>query len=900
MGVQFLENLNESQQLELKTRLEKAETKEAKEAVFLAYAKEQGLTINQVEQTGISIEKTIPDEKNIVKRETTTSINVEDLLKAMQIEDPSAKVAFKEFLAEKNIQIDEQGNIRWTSPEQKNQIEQAISEYNQANMKESIVFEDTDQGLIDKLIQDGTISKNDDGTYSVLNKAKLEEVLKNKESEETEQLPPQEISVTSTSVTETEVEEGIVEPASQDLKHDRAARRQLVADFEVELERWANQPENVSTMNISIAKEKYAKAITKQAAKITKEYNDKKSDVELLKDYYSQYATNEEKKYLDDTMSAIYSLAFDENPNATPEEKENAQNLRNDLLKALQTGTKGSLVKDLSDPADQRNAILYYIMQNGKFDKNALIERMATVDVMGARSDKQVEKDRKEWIKNEAKRQAKAVETDQNIQNTKVHLTKDMRKAAQKGESKDSVIEHTDIGNYGRELFRKCPTFFGEECNVQGDGDFFSDDDGNEYFRAENGKVYKFSEKLLDEFCEYACSGNINKLSPEARERFGVDGNLTLKEGRDILKQQIFRDKDGNPRSIEQLMGNANGSVGNRELNKFRNFIRKNGSSVDTNTTDLKRGLHIAKGVGIGAFLGFGTGFLGSALAGAISFAAQGAQQAIEFSANYNGVTNPQTIHDSTTFEYDINGKTYTKTVNKHITVDGQEYSGTVSGVQEVDGQTVSGQVKQNNWKNAANAAIFGGIAGGVTNALSAGKVEAQGQSFDGVVNLRRTVQHTTDPEEGKLNLNIRRTRTVTVRSGEIGEKIGFKPCKLRVTNVNSTLNRGETMESMVAKYYEVTPGSPEHKALMEEIRKFNHVDKFGGMNYSKGNIFNLPDKIKIGETWFDRKSDPETNRLELDTQDIRLAQGGRYNPKTVSSVPIDTRLRGKGKITRQ
>lgn len=931
MSVQNVTTFTEAQQLELRNRLEGVESKEDRRAIFEAYAKECGVVINS-QQPGLEVERTTVDDKHILSRETTTSVNVNDIIQGMGLEE-AAHEEFKKFLVNNNIQIDEQGNIKWTTPEQKSLLEQVISEYAKSNMKETLVFEDTDPEFINKLIEEGTISKNEDGTYSVLNKEKLETALPTKESENTEQISPQEVTVKATSTTTTQVEEGVVD-VMPDLKHNKANRKKAEADFKAELEKWAAKPENQSTINISIAKEKYAGAISKQAAKIAKEYNNKKSDVELLVDYYTNYATDDDKLYLNGEMSNINALAFEEiadvYADASNEEeikefvakKANQARLKDNLVNALNKGTKSSRFKleDLSDPVNRRNAILYYMMQEGNFDKNILIERMATVDVMGEKYQKnpeQFEKDKKEWIKNEAKRQMKAAQTAQTVENTRVHLTGDMKKTAQKGEPNDSAVEHTDIGDYGRKLFAKCPTFFGDAVdNVTGQGDFFTDNDGNEYFKGEDGKYYKFREDLLKDFCAYACNGTIDKLSPEARERFGVDGNLTLNEGRDILKQKIFKDENGYPRSIEQLMGNADGNVGNRELNKFRNFVKTTGHSVDTNTTDLKRGLHIAKGVGIGALLGFGTGFLGSMAAGALSFAAQGAQQFIDYSADYSGVTSdrvfsgvtdPQTINDRTTFTYEIDGKTYTKTVTKNITVDGQEwsvtapgqeYSGTVSGTKEVDGQRVNGKVKQNNLKTAANAAIFGGIAGGVNNAISAKNVHANGRNFDGIVRLEREVTQTSEPEESRLNLNVRRTRTVTVRSGETGEKIGFKPCKLRVTNKDLNTNVGETMESMVAKYYDVELGSSKHKTLMEEVRKFNNVDKFGGMYYSKGNIFNLPDKIKIDDQWFKRKYDPENERPELDTQDISL--GGSYNPPQVSSQETDTCLKGRGKITKQ
>lgn len=706
-----------------------------------------------------------PQDKNIVSQTSTTTIAFNDITSGLtdagyKLDEKSVAELSAE-LEKAGISVDKEGNISIASQEAGQKLNNIIAKYAEGKQETQLQFtKETDPEFIEIMVKEGSIKKNEDGTYTVLDKAKAEARLNKVEQEPQKQsMPPVELNIEAKKTTETVREEGAVKVAD-DLKHNKAGRKQTEEAFKAELEKWADKPENQSTMLLSIAKHKYSKDIDKQIGKITKEYNNKKSDVELFRDYMTNYATDDEKAYATTLLRNVDKNASDE-----------------ELLAALQKGTKSNKVKDLSDPRDRKNAVYYYTLQGTNFDKNVLIERMATVDVLSKRSDKQIEKDKKEFIEDEAKRQTKAAETKQNIENTRVHFSKDARKAAEKAET-NSAIEHNDIGKAGRELVMADPDRFCTEGTAS-DCDFEVD-----------GKYYKFSEDKFKEFCRQACSGSLDKLDDDVRDNFDEDNNLTLQEGRDVLKEQFLRDKDGNPRSIEQILGNANGKVGNKELNELRHLIEKGGYSLDKNPTNAKRALHVLKGVGIGAALGLATAGLGSVLSGAVSIAGETASQMVTLngpaSLNYSkdvtltgeaslAYKDWVTTTDTWTDEFGTVSSTHNTPVSG-VTTGDVTLSGTVSGTAtgdvslsgEVDGQKYSDK-GNNHLKTATNAAIFGGIGGGVNNAINMGKIHARSKS-DLIVKLRNEITD-TDTEDTTFKLNIPQSKTVSVRSGEITEK---------------------------------------------------------------------------------------------------------------------------------
>ncbi len=893
MSVQNVQTkiLTPAQQAELKSLLAAAKTKEEKASIYTTYLNACGVNV-----AGTVLERHGSDKGNIVSQTTSHKLNVGDIINSMvqagfKLDDKS-KAELLTALTDAGVAVDKEGNISIENVEAGQKLNNVMAKFARSKQEPKLTFDDkTDIQFIEKMVEAGAIKKNEDGTFAILNRELTEQYLNKLESTSHETGKPINLDVPAKEETTTVREEGVVK-VGDDLKHDKAARKKAEADFKAEIQKWADEPENQSTMLLSIADHKYSKQIDKRAAKIAKEYANKKSDVELFKDYLNEYATDGEKVYMISLLKALDEKLTDE-----------------ELLAALHKGTNSNKIKDLSNQQDRTNALYYYALQECKFNKDILIDKMATIDVMSERSPEQVVKDKLEFIDEEAKRQTEAAETRQNIKNTRVYFSEEARKAAEGKETNDS-IEHNDIGDLGRKLVMANPERFCK-AGTQADHDF----------EQPKGTFWKFDEGLFKEFCQDVCNGSLDKLVDTDREGFQEEGNLNLQEGRDVLKEQFLRDENGNPRSIEQLFGNANGNVGVRELKKFRKFIESSGYSVDKDRTRAKRALHVFKEAGIGAALGLATAGLSSVAAGAVSIAGETAAQFVGYkgvtdSSVYSFTTQDRIISDETTFNFRFNGEEYTQTVHKDILVPGekydipikgQEYSGTV----RADGQHYADR-GNNHSKTSWNGAIFAGVIGGVHGAATAGGVYARSRS-DLTVNLRREDEE-TDTKDTKFKLNIPQPTVVTVRSGQIGSgdvEIGNKACKLRVRTIYAPsangkpgLNKAESKKAMVSVYYGIDINSPQfekvYKFIMEDI---NGLQKYGDRNYTADTTYYLPERIPatVAGIDFELKFNPEDpkERQRLSEIDIPTLVGGGTNKKAASNtqkIPGEL-YNGRGRI---
>lgn len=670
---------------------------------------------------GAELERTTkPEDKSVVAKTQTQTTSLANLTSAMTKAgfnlDEKAVAELKTQLIAAGISVDESGNIDTSNPETLQKLNTTLAQFAQSKQETQLKFDDsTDQEFIDKMVSDGSIRKNEDGTYTVLNKAKAEALLNHVDQEPTsEPQPPVELAVDAQTTTETTRREHAVE-IEDNLKHNRAGRKKAESDFKAELEKWAADPENEDTMNYSIAQNKYSRKIQKQMKKIQKETDN--SPAEILQKYYKNYASNEEKAEL--------NKMFDK-----------ALNDDDELLKTYRrvTGDKKATFEGDTGERKRQLAAVMVVADDPNFDATMLAERMAAIDVMGNRSEKRVAKDKKAFIADEAKRQAKAAETMQNVENTEVHFSKEQRKA---GKKEDPTKEHTDIGKIGRKLVAECPEEFCD-AGTAADHDL-----------EVNGKYYKFSEAKWKNFAAEICDSR--GLDDRAQDGFDEDGNLTLKEGRNAWLSKTLVTKDGQVRTLEQIIGNKNGKVGNRELNELRDMIKSTGYSVDRNKTGAKRFGRVMAYMGLGALGGAAGAIGGSLIGGAVTVAGNTA---------YSGVTADRTIHDSTTFKFNNNGEEFTQKVNKNIHVDGQEYSGEVAYRDK----------GQHHIRTGAYGAALSGLGGAITGLATMGKVHAKGRNFDGIVRLTKdTTDETTEPS--KIKLTIPQSKTVTVRSGQITEQ---------------------------------------------------------------------------------------------------------------------------------
>ncbi len=796
------------EQLELKRRLDKAESRAEKQAIFEAYKKEVGLVDqSSVEQTkapvkpaaGTAVEKNsadkAQDKDKIVSQKSTTTIAFSDIIKGMTDAgfklDEKSTAELGEALKKAGIGVDKEGNISIGSQEAGQKLNTVIANYAKGKQEAQIKFDqNTDQEFISRMVEDGAIKANQDGTYTVLDKAKAEGYLnKVEQPPQTVQEEPVELNLDATKETKTVKKESAVD-VPEDLRHNKDARKQLKKDYEAILQDWVEDPENAETMKYSLAQDKYDKQIGKQMAKISKECKTKE---EVLQKYYNEYASDEEKKFIDNMLT---------------EAKKDEKGLLDAYNRAMGSDEQAR-IKSFDNDTRKNIAAYLKVCEGDNFNPDILLERMAVSDVMDNRSEKQIEKDKKYFIEKEAERQANRNEAVQNLANTRVHFSKDSRKQAQEAET-NSAIEHNDIGDTGRKLVMECPAEFCDEVEA-GKGDF-----------EVNGKSYKFSEEKWKNF--FLNASDSRHLDDETQENFSRDGNLTLKEGRKGVMRQTLITKDGTRRSFEEIIGNDNGKAGNRELNKYRDLAKTTGLSVDVNRTAAKRALHVLKNAGIGAALGFATGGLGSVAAGAVNIAGQTASQAVALtgqatftgpatvsgdvtltgpaSLNYSqdvSLTGPASLeyHDSvvTTDYYTDQFGTTSVTHNTPVsgtTTGNVTLTGNVSGVAQgnvtltgpasvtgdvslTDDVTLKGEAAGQKYsdsgnthlKTAGNAAALGAIGGALTGALTSGKVHAQGKSFDGTVNLTKEVED-TETEDTKFKLLIPQSKTVSVRSGQI------------------------------------------------------------------------------------------------------------------------------------
>ena len=296
--------------------------------------------------------------------------------------------------------------------------------------------------------------------------------------------------------------------------------------------------------------------------------------------------------------------------------------------------------------------------------------------------------------------------------------------------------------------------------------------------------------------------------------------NMTLQEGRNGLEMKLPIN-DGTMREIREIIGNDNGVTDNRELNAWRDMVESAGYSVDRNTTAGKRLLHVLKNAGIGYGVGFLTGGLGSLLGGALQYAGQTAAQTVGYSGKtgsqtVSGTTAGQTIHDSTTVNFNFNGENFSQTVNKDIYVEGQNWSATVDGQEysgkvNVDGQHYGGSM-QNHLDTANNAGILGGIGGLVHGAATVRGVNAKGRNTDDIFDLTRLVSD-SDTEAKNLSIELPQYTTVETRRGEM--EVGTDIAKLPAVRW-----QGPAAYHKMYKYEDGTPVSASDfaKAYKKEI----------------------------------------------------------------------------------
>lgn len=808
------------QQLELQKRLSAAKSQQEKQAIFDAYKKEVGIVDNasavsgnepaqranaaEKPVMGTAVEKTVtqtPKGEVIGQPVKSYSVSSSMIMERMGLADDNLKTEFMKFLSEqKNLSLDQDGNVNFDSANANalNDALKAFAENHKANFvnpkaDKYIQFtEDSAPEVISTLGEEGTISEApvSDRRYAVKNEEALRAKLDKQVGETTyQQTDARSASVEAGLTTTTTTKENILDiPA--DLRENRKERKQLQENAEREYANLAANadPELRNAIDLYVAERKYNKQIDKKMADMleykttiggTKEKKIQRDDADVIQMYINNYTDAKDKEKLNSLVNEIQNST-----NA-----EDQQQIMDALKDSNVIGIPDSFEK-LTPELKRKGALLSMSKACG-YDSNTLLRLMATSDVLKNRSPKEVAEDDKYFAKEQANDFVKNQQVQQDVPNTTVHFSKSARK--------DSVEDgkvHTDIGKKGRALVKACPTML---CDEITDPSQFKEDEDNGYFKANiNGKdrYFKFSQDKWKTFMGICCDPSratdaemeiLFGDDKNAKENFLKDLNMTLQEGRSVLDMKLPSPYgETGTLKFENIIGNSNNSIGNKELNSLRDMVESAGYSVDKNTTAGKRLLHVLKNAGLGAVIGFGTGGLGSLLSGALEVAGTTASQMVSYSGKtadrvISGTTEDRVIHDKTTFKYEVNGEEYSKTVNKDIKVEGQDWSA------NVEGQEYSGQVEAKGQKysgsdnkyldNAKNAGILGAIGGAATGLSTMGKVHERGRNIDDVFALTREVLNTEQSGE-TLSLEIPQFTTVETRSCqmEVGENVEALP----------------------------------------------------------------------------------------------------------------------------
>lgn len=822
------------EQLELQKRLSAAKSQQEKEAIFDAYKKEVGLvdsasTVSGNEPVarakaaekpvmGTAVEKTgARPVKGEVIGEPVKSYSVPSsmLIERMGLTDDNLKAEFVKFLGEqKNLSLDKDGNISFDNANKtalndalKAFAEQHKENFVDPNAEKYVQFtEDSAPEIIDKLGKDGSIAESpvSERRYAVKNEETLLSTLDNKVGETTyEKADARPATVEADLTTTTTTKENILDvPAN--LRENRKARNQLEDNAKQEYAKMAAtaDPAKRDAIDLYIAERKYHKQIDKKMADMleykttiggTKEKKIQRDDADIVQMYINKYADPKDRDKLNVLVNDIQ--------NSTNAED---QKIIMDALKDSNVIGIPDNYEQLTPELKKKGALISMAKASG-YDPNTLLRLMATSEVMSDRTPEEVAKDDEYFAKEQAKDYVKNQQVRQDVPNTTVHFSKSARKDA----PEDGKI-HTDIGKKGRALVKACPTML---CDEITDPSQFKVDEDNGYFKANiDGKdrYFKFSQDKWKTFMGICCDpsratdAEMNVLfgnDKNAKENFLKDLNMTLQEGRSILDMKLPSPYgETGTLKFENIIGNSNNKIGNRELNSLRDMVESGGYSVDKNTTAGKRLLHVLKNAGLGAAIGVATGGLGSLLSGAVNVAGKVTDLvSITGQATVSGIgTVNGSLTGDASLPYEVvttdkvttvtPGGTFSDTTT-HVTTGNATGQVTLSG--DVTGQgTMTGEATlqknhdsyyndngQNYLDNAKNAGILGAIGGAASGLASMGGVHERGRNVDDVFALTKEVSNTEQSEE-KLALEIPQYTSVETRSCqmEVGQDVEALP----------------------------------------------------------------------------------------------------------------------------
>ena len=812
---------------------------------------------------GVTVESS---QANVVSRTELTIIDINTILDEVKdagidLTDEDA-ASVKKKIAEAGIAIDNNGNITLESDEIKTKLENILNQFLIINKQKTIEFtEDSDKEFIKKLVMADIIKLNDDqATYTILDADKLAEKLSD-QSEEQPQSQSVNLNIEGSKKTVTVTEENKVNVPENIKTLKRSEKKQFEKDMKQGVTNFADHDENAEWVTFAVIQEYGQEDMARNKKALIKD-NDLKRTEDVIDYYLENYALDSEQALFDTLLRKESEEISDEELLAFYKEARRQEGLRDD--NATFEGEDGKIKKEKAKK-------LYAASKMKGWSKDTLLNRMTYTETKKElKENGKIEKYKEKWIKAETKDQIRTAETRQNIANTSTYFSKEQAKAARKAETDKTKI-HQDIGDAGRKLVTACPDTFCERV-TEDQSDFSVKINGEDVY-------FKFSQEKWDKWC----SDQVNRMD---KEGYGKDEHGTLNELRDTwLTDVSLTTADGKTRSLEEIIGNGNGKVGNGELNKIRHMIETSGRSVDANNTAWKRLGNVLKNAAVAYGLGFLTAGVGSLAAGAVSVtstayafaeatATATATATAEATATatatatasveggtYYAYSDPQT-HDVTVYYFEngalVDKTTYTITDEAQlvsIDVPGQTATDTQTVTAtdtqtdtDTDTQTDTASKKPNRLKIAHNAGLMAAFLSLPRSFATMGKVHAKGTGAgkDAVI-ADLTIQRTeeSEAETTTLNLNLQAKQTVYIKSGKIEkteqEQIKTTECKLHRRKNKNNQWETQTLSNMICDKYNVKYNSSEYKAILKYVRDINNCKS---REIPAGDVWTLPNEI--------------------------------------------------------
>ena len=316
---------------------------------------------------------------------------------------------------------------------------------------------DSDSQTVEEMVEKGVIKRNNDGTYTILDKERLQKDYFTKiENEST--VPNQSVNIDFDAEVTTDSVEKAVTPKSGNLHKDKTARNEFrkdVTDF-IKNEYLTN-PDKEEEIRTFVAENKYSKQIAKKTTKLNGEL---KTPRQVLQHYHEKYANADEKKAIGDVVKAVQNLDVDflETFSGNVDNKkllkaynkvtgENLDRLPNDKLddakkyfaitalidtvnsKQTHEGNKYKIQDFINDPNIRKEVAYEFLCAQDGFNKDGIINRIATLEVMGT---KLSEKDKEYYTKHQSKLMLEKEIEEQNKDNFVVCYSKKQSKALEK------------------------------------------------------------------------------------------------------------------------------------------------------------------------------------------------------------------------------------------------------------------------------------------------------------------------------------------------------------------------------------------------------------------------------------------------------------------------------------